>query len=357
VLAAALKLGEDKTAPHELRSKAIMWVSGSLSGALDFRSCSGSVMHSLCRIIAEKHVTIVSAASLDSSSSGSTRLGPGGRVRADAMTCVRALARALGPDYLCFVPSVSQAMASGGMQDTLYDSIVEKLERGEDPGVMPRGKRGKKVQGQGRNGGGEGETLMRGGVNHAVFMKAFEVTLRSTKDDWRDWMRGLKMMILRENPSPALRACAPLAQLYEPMANDLFNPAFHSCWLSLPAAERESVLKSIERALSPEWSPNIPNDLLHKLLVLADFMERHDLPLPISGQVLLGAATRCRAFAKSLRYLELDFRLSARRSTREEEKDVEPLMSLYQSLSLPEASNGILAYARKKLKLALRESW
>jgi phosphatidylinositol kinase/protein kinase (PI-3 family) len=50
------------------------------------------------------------------------------------------------------------------------------------------------------------------------------------QDDWIEWNRRLSVELLRESPSPALRSCSILAQSYYPLARELFNPAFISCW-------------------------------------------------------------------------------------------------------------------------------
>lgn len=49
-------------------------------------------------------------------------------------------------------------------------------------------------------------------LNPSSLKAAWEATQRSTRDDWHEWMRRLAVEMLKEAPSPALRACAPLAQ-------------------------------------------------------------------------------------------------------------------------------------------------
>ncbi|CAN0312176.1 unnamed protein product, partial [Hapterophycus canaliculatus] len=55
----------------------------------------------------------------------------------------------------------------------------------------------------------------------------------ATKEDWEDWIRRVPVELLRENPSAALRACAPLAQAHPPLSIALLHAAFVSCWLEL----------------------------------------------------------------------------------------------------------------------------
>ena len=50
----------------------------------------------------------------------------GGRakLRAEVMVAVRAMARAMGKEFLFFVPSVEEAMREGGTSDTTYVRLV-----------------------------------------------------------------------------------------------------------------------------------------------------------------------------------------------------------------------------------------
>lgn len=48
------------------------------------------------------------------------------------------------------------------------------------------------------------------------------------------------MELLKESPSPALRSCWATAQTYPPLARDLFNAAFVSCWSELHEEQQVS---------------------------------------------------------------------------------------------------------------------
>lgn len=45
-------------------------------------------------------------------------------------------------------------------------------------------------------------------INQSNLQKAWDVSQRSTREDWDEWMRRFSVQLLREAPSPALRACA-----------------------------------------------------------------------------------------------------------------------------------------------------
>ena len=108
-------------------------------------------------------------------------------------------------------------------------------------------------------------------INQEKLRKAWEAGQRSTKDDWNEWMRRFSVELLRESPAPALRACSALAQVYQPLARELFNAAFVSCWTELDGeGYQEYLVRSLETVFS---SPETPPEILQALLNLAEFME------------------------------------------------------------------------------------
>lgn len=75
---------------------------------------------------------------------------------------------------------------------------------------------------------------------------AWEATQRSTRDDWTEWLRRFSVWLLKESPSPALRSCSALAQVYHPLARELFNAGFVSCWNELPEQYQAEVVCALE---------------------------------------------------------------------------------------------------------------
>jgi FKBP12-rapamycin complex-associated protein len=55
-------------------------------------------------------------------------------------------------------------------------------------------------------------------------LQAWEASQRSTKEDWMEWMRVFAIELLKESPSPALRACSILAQKYDILVTSLLTP-------------------------------------------------------------------------------------------------------------------------------------
>ena len=171
---------------------------------------------------------------------------------------------------------------------------------------------------------------------------------RSTKEDWYEWIRRLSVEFLKESPSHALRACAGLANVYHPLARELFNAGFVSCWGELYDQFQDELVRCIESALT---SSTIPPEILQTLLNVAEFMEHDEKALPIDIRTLGAYAARCHAYAKALHYKELEFISEPTTNT------IEALISINNQLQQPDSAVGILKYAQKNHEVELMESW
>ena len=136
-------------------------------------------------------------------------------------------------------------------------------------------------------------------VNQVQLARSWDVSQRSTAVDWNEWLRRLKVELLRESPSPVLRACSALAQAHQPLAHDLFHAAFVSCWNELNEQYQESLVRALQTAFR---STTIPPEILQTLLNLAEFMEHDAEQLPISSPILAELAQKSHAYAKALHY-------------------------------------------------------
>ena len=67
-------------------------------------------------------------------------------------------------------------------------------------------------------------------VNQQHLKQAWDVSQITTKEDWVEWMHRLAVEFMKESPSHALRACMSLVEIHPPLAKELFNAAFISCW-------------------------------------------------------------------------------------------------------------------------------
>ena len=164
-----------------------------------------------------------------------------------------------------------------------------------------------------------------------------------------EWMRRFSVTVLMESPNHALRACASLASTYPPLARELFNSAFVSCWSELFEQYQDDLIQNIEHAIK---SQQITPDLLGVLLNLAEFMEHDDKALPIDIRILGREAGRCHAYAKALHYKELEFLQDQSGGA------VEALIQINNQLQQYDAAIGILRRAQLYADgIALRETW
>lgn len=186
-------------------------------------------------------------------------------------------------------------------------------------------------------------------VNQAALKAAWDTSQRNnTKEDWQEWIGRLSKEFLKQSPSHAIRACASLASDYHPLAKDLFNSSFASCWSELYSQHQEELIESFCIALS---SPNNPPEIHQILLNLAEFMEHDDKSLPIAITTLGQYAQRCHAYAKALHYKELEFYEEPTTPT------IESLISINNQLQQSDAAVGILKHAQMHHDLQLKETW
>lgn len=124
-------------------------------------------------------------------------------------------------------------------------------------------------------------------INQPQLQKAWDVSQRSTASDWNAWFARFSIQLLIESPSAALRSCSIVAQSHLPLAKDLFQASFVSCWLELSEHYQEYLIKSLHVAFQ---SMTIPDEILLLLLNLAEFMEHDVDALPIEQHKWRGFA-------------------------------------------------------------------
>ena len=289
-------------------------------------------------------------------------------VRRVAPEALCALAAALGTDFSIFAPVLRRVLERTKVHHAYLEAALAATAAGRNPRtVLPPSYMGSVVasgnaaltgvDGSGSTDGAAAAAAAAGSdgsglklaVSEANLKRAWESSQRSTKEDWAEWMRHFAVELLKESPSPALRACASLAQLQPHVARDLFASAFVSCWTELHEGYREQLVRSLETALS---SPTFPPEIVATILNLAEFMEHDERALPINIRTLGALATKCHAFAKALHYKELEFCNATPAAA-----TVEALISVNNQLHLPQAANGILVHAQRHLNMELRESW
>ena len=327
VVPAIVKIIEQPDAPIHVRRAAIQTL-GQLTRRVNFADHASRIVHPLARILQQ----------------------PYQELKLSAMEAMCAVVYQLQSDFIVFVPMMNKVLTKNKVSHPQYDILISKLLMNEP---LPQ-EMGKEVPEQNVDGNAEDAPSADASgtkklpVNQQHLKKAWETSQRSTKDDWVEWMRRLSVELLKESPSHALRACASLAAAYYPLARELFNAAFVSCWTELYDQFQDELVRSLETALT---SPTIPPEVLQTLLNLAEFMEHDDKTLPIDQKTLGAYAAKCHAYAKALHYKELEFMSEPLPDT------IEALISINNQLQQPDAAIGILTYAQQKHSVELKESW
>lgn len=265
-----------------------------------------------------------------------------------AMNTLSYLVLQLGSEFGVFIPVIKKVLVQQKIHSSTFEQLVNKLLSGDPlpaylniykdhdinlnyfdiPDVdMPS----KKLP-----------------VNQNALKASWDSSQRRTKEDWQEWIGRLSIELIRQSPSHAIRACLGLASDYYPLAKDLFNASFASCWSELYSQHQEELVESFCYALS---SAANPPEIHQILLNLAEFMEHDDKPLPISITRLGQFAQRCHAYAKALHYKELEFYEEPTTST------IESLISINNKLQQSDAAVGILKHAQLHHDLQLKETW
>ncbi|XP_075695475.1 serine/threonine-protein kinase mTOR isoform X1 [Rhinoderma darwinii] len=281
-------------------------------------------------------------------------------LRQTAMDTLSSLVFQLGKKYQIFIPMVNKVLLRHRILHQRYEILTCRILKGftladeeEDPLIYQhrtlRGNLGEPFS----SGPLDSGPMKKLHVSTTNLQKAWGAARRVSKDDWLEWLRRLSVELLKDSSSPALRSCWSLAQAYNPLARDLFNAAFLSCWSELNEDQQDELIRSIELALTSQDIAEVTQTLLN----LAEFMEHSDKgPLPLrddNGVVLLGErASKCRAYAKALHYKELEFQKGPTPSI------LESLISINNKLQQPEAASGVLEFAMKHYgELEIQATW
>ena len=323
IIPVIVRLFEKPGQPVNLARAAIETI-GKLSRQVNISEFASKIIHPLSRILA----------------------GPESSLKQTALDTLCALIFQLGPDYIHFIPTINKILVVNRVPHQNYSLIVNKLQKGEPlpQDLSPDERYADDYEDQQYT----EIATKKLAVNQQHLKNAWEASSKSTKEDWIEWMRRFSIELLRESPQQALRACAPLANVYSPIARSLFNSAFVSCWTELYDQYQVELVRAIETALT---SPHIPPEILQILLNLAEFMEHDDKALPIDVRTLGMYAGKCHAFAKALHYKELEFNAEQNASA------VEALISINNQLQQTDAAFGILRKAQGYQDVTVKESW
>ncbi|KAF8892145.1 phosphatidylinositol 3-kinase [Infundibulicybe gibba] len=306
-----------------LRKRAIQTIDG-LSRRVNFSDHASRIIHPLVRVLE----------------------GPNNELRMAVMDTLCSLVIQLGSDFAIFVPTINKCLLRHNIPHPKYENLISKLLNGErlpqETGVLESLETSKPPE---FSAPAEATKMA---VNQQHLKQAWDTSQVSTKEDWIEWIHRLGVEFMKESPSHALRACMSLVDQHSPLAKELFNAAFLSCWGELYDQYQEDLVRSIEFAIT---SNTAPAEVIHRLLNLAEFMEHEEKPLPIEHRTLGEYAMKFMAYAKALHYKELEFFSESSPTI------IEALISINTRLQQHDAAWGTLLTAREQYDVTKHEEW
>ncbi|KAG2011794.1 atypical/PIKK/FRAP protein kinase [Coprinopsis cinerea AmutBmut pab1-1] len=325
VIPIIVKSYERSDAPSSLRKRAIQTIDG-LSRRVNFSDHASRIIHPMVRV-------------LD---------GNNNELRMAVFDTLCSLVAQLGSDFAIFVPTINKATLRNRISHPRYENLVSKLLNGESLPSEAGGMdwiQAENSKAQEFQAPAEAPKMT---VNQQHLKQAWDVSQVTTKDDWLEWMHRLSVEFMKESPSHALRACMTLVDIHQPLAKELFNAAFLSCWTELYDQYQEDLVRSIEFAIT---STTAPPELIHRLLNLAEFMEHEEKPLPIEHRTLGEYANKYMAYAKALHYKEMEYFAESSPAV------IESLISINTKLQQHDAAWGTLLHAREQYDVTKHEEW
>lgn len=205
VIPAIVKVFEKPANPMPLRKQAIQLV-GQLCRNINITDQASRIIHTLVRVLGTDAVEL----------------------RTISMDTLCLIATQMGQEFVIFIAMIRKVLIQHQIYHENYERVVSKLLNGEI-------RKSINLQREERYGDVPVDPQVEVStkklpVNQSQLKKAWEASQRSTRDDWQEWIRRFSVELLKESPSHALRACATLAGAYYPLALELFNAGFVSCW-------------------------------------------------------------------------------------------------------------------------------
>lgn len=208
IIPVIVKVFEKPQQPSFIRRSAIETI-GKISRQVNLNDYASKIIHPLARVLAGADPTL----------------------RLAALDTLCALIFQLGRDYLHFVGTIKKVMVAHQIQHQNYELLVSKLQKGEP---LPQDLSPEERYNQQPDEAPFADISNKKLDSNPIHLKsAWEAAGKSTKEDWQEWMRRFSVTVLMESPNHALRACASLASVYPPLAKELFNSAFVSCWTDM----------------------------------------------------------------------------------------------------------------------------
>lgn len=183
-------------------------------------------------------------------------------------------------------------------------------------------------------------------IDFRALRAEFDTERNVIEADWAEWLKKTSFQLLKQSPDPILYACSNVAEVYSPLASELYNVAFLALWRSLKDAEKDFIMQSINQAIRVKQGHKPqPRAVLQTILNLHEFMELDDGADDKDSRILdektlAEIAEECNAYAKALYYWEIEFQNDAKST-------IEKIITTNYQLGQPEAAKGILVAAKR----------
>lgn len=306
-----------------LRKTAIVTL-GKLAKTINLQDMSSRIIQSLLRTLATKEKEIIKA----------------------SMNTICLLLLQMNSNFIVYIPIINKTLLNNRIQHSIYDQLANKLLNNEPlPTSLIFDRDDNESKKESTFDFTDTKVLP---VNENILKDVSSCSHLKTKETWIEWFRKFSIELLKESPSPALRACSSLVTIPYSLPKELFNISFARCWEELSTDSQNVLADSLCAALS---SRENPPDIHQSLLSLVEFMERNGKPLPVTTKKLGDYAQSNNSYAKALYYKELEFKDDFNPSI------IESLMDINNKLHQTDAAIGLLKYAQTKHSLQLKETW
>lgn len=306
-----------------LRKSAIITL-GKLAKIINLHDMSSRIIQSLLRSLATKEKEIIKA----------------------SMNTICLLLLQMNTNFIVYIPIINKTLLNNRIQHSIYDQLANKLLNNEP---LPTSIIFDKDESDSKKDASYDFIDMKVlRINENALKDASICNHLKTKETWIEWFRKFSIELLKESPSPALRACSSLVTLPYALSKELFNVSFSSCWDELSTDSQYVIIDSLCTALS---SRENPSDIHQSLLSLVEYMERNGKSLPIATKKLGDYAQSNNSYAKALYYKELEFKDGF------DPNIIESLMNINNKLHQTDAAIGLLKYAQTEHSLQLKETW
>ncbi|CAF1458633.1 unnamed protein product [Adineta ricciae] len=267
------------------------------------------------------------------------------------------VAQHMGKDFLIFSPLISKSMHEYSLKHLEYESYMSKLKDSPSDDQPQTQVNSSSVQ--------VTPSTKQPTVRDPSMVYTMRIVplrqhwlqaLHRNATDLSIWLNKFQQLVLEQSPIYSLRAMGTcLAEHSSSISKELFNASFISCWNIMNTEDRKSLAETLTYVLSACDKA----DAIQIILNLVEYYEHYQVEKPeeqlaplINVSLLISKAVSVRAYAKALRYTEMQFESQNPSSS----DTVEKLISLNYELHQSEAAFGALEYA-KFHKITIKDLW